>query len=49
MKSKSSLVQAAEGQGSSLVRSAGCVACWRFKNRAALRACGKPNPILLAA
>jgi sporulation killing factor len=32
-----------------LVHGVGCAYCWRAKRRSFLRACGKPNPILLAA
>lgn len=48
MRPTSALAQAAQGQGT-LVRVAGCAACWRYKKRTALRACGKPHPVMLAA
>ena len=49
MKKLSALAQAADGSGPPMVQTAGCIACWRYKSRIALRACGKPNPVLIAA
>lgn len=37
------------GNDMPMVKTIGCAYCWRAKNRAFLRSCGKPNPVLLAA
>lgn len=45
----SALADAGKDAGTPMVRSAGCIACWRFRKVVAVRrACGRPNPILLA-
>lgn len=32
-----------------MVKAIGCIFCWRQHYRPFVRACGKPNPVLIAA